>query len=664
MSQTNNLLCDEITRQPAVFPVLVVAWTMLTLSVAFWLSPQADYRAVVVAQINEATSVQYIFAEKSWIHGCEAGASELAASINASCEGCTVTSSCTRRPNESLGQWSASSTNNLATLVFDAGLATFRSSNGTALTLCNSSRRAIEISTSSATCFEGKTLADNKPQLTAMLLLIPTAIISLMVLIIGLTISQRRAMGEAERVTTGHRQATAIVTALADLFAICSAWLIIVLGGNGETTNPDFQNAFSNQVIFATCLMFFWLHFIKDHYRTRVTLYTELSHVTKLMAILALLHTTLVTLTNDVAPATPALFWATCLSTVFSFRYLLRVLLDTNKIWRRPALIIGRGGNAEAARRALVSDFTLGYKTLRLTPTNTSAQDSDICELDNLASDIHRAQAVASKVKIVAALDSLQSTEAQKALTSLLALNRHIDVIPSLRGLPALGADVSQFFGHELIMLSIQNKLAKRPQRIFKRSFDIIVSSLLLILLSPVLAYLAVRIRSDGNAVFFRQDRVGRGGNAFKCIKFRSMFVDAEARLETMLRDNPDLQEEWNRNFKLANDPRVTKIGRTIRKYSLDELPQLFNVLKGEMSLVGPRPLLFNELERYGDAVEVYGLVSPGITGVWQVSGRSDTSFEQRREMDEWYIRNWSLYYDLSCLLRTIGVVLGNKGAY
>ena len=131
-----------------------------------------------------------------------------------------------------------------------------------------------------------------------------------------------------------------------------------------------------------------------------------------------------------------------------------------------------------------------------------------------------------------------------------------------------------------------------------------------------------------------------------------------------MLNDNEQLKEEWQRNFRLSNDPRVTAIGKTIRKYSLDELPQLLNVLRGDMSLVGPRPLLFNEVERYGDAIQVYGLVSPGITGVWQVSGRSDTSFEQRREMDEWYIRNWSIYYDMSCLIKTVGVVMGSKGAY
>ena len=132
-------------------------------------------------------------------------------------------------------------------------------------------------------------------------------------------------------------------------------------------------------------------------------------------------------------------------------------------------------------------------------------------------------------------------------------------------------ADISQFFGHELIMLSIHNKLARRPQRIFKRSFDIVISLMLLFILSPLLTYLILRIKSDGESAFFLQDRVGRNGNAFKCIKFRSMHVDAEAKLSRMLEENPNLNEEWQRNFKLADDPRVTQIGKVIRRYSLDE---------------------------------------------------------------------------------------------
>ena len=163
----------------------------------------------------------------------------------------------------------------------------------------------------------------------------------------------------------------------------------------------------------------------------------------------------------------------------------------------------------------------------------------------------------------------------------MLSLDRQIEIIPSLRGLPALEADVSQFFGHELIMLSVHNKLTRRPQRMFKRSFDIVVSLILLTLLSPLLIYLSLRIKSDGESAFFLQDRVGKQGKAFKCIKFRSMHIDAEAKLTRMLEENPELNEEWQRNFKLADDPRVTPIGKTIRRYSLDELPQLNKCTEG-----------------------------------------------------------------------------------
>ncbi|MCH1553796.1 MAG: sugar transferase, partial [Luminiphilus sp.] len=188
--------------------------------------------------------------------------------------------------------------------------------------------------------------------------------------------------------------------------------------------------------------------------------------------------------------------------------------------------------------------------------------------------------------------------------------------------------------------------------------------SLLIALLSPLLIYLAARIKADGGPAFFFQKRVGLDAKPFRCMKFRSMHIDAEEQLASMLRDNPALSEEWQRNHKLESDPRITSVGKLLRSKSLDELPQLFNVLLGQMSLVGPRPLIFDELPRYGKASDLYRLVRPGMTGVWQVSGRSDTTFEERASMDEWYIRNWSLFYDVTCLIRTINVVLDSDGAY
>lgn len=654
-----ELKSDATERQPLIFRVLAVLALGAGLLFAYFSSPPANYQVEVDAKLTDTTSVYYRFSQKHWEGSCPIAAQTLEDSISEACIGCEITSRCVTGDSRQ-----SASGLQAATLAFGAGVATFVSDSGdAAMSICNVSRTAMLGSDESGNCSIGIDTRQASRSLS-LHLAIPGVALILILTIVGLSIAQRAGMGEIERTTTGHRQASSILTALSDVMAIYLSWLSVALGSGGYLEMSSY-NALGNQVALGGSWLMALLHFYRDHYCSRFTLHTELGHLVGAIFVLGLLHSTLATLAGNVDPITPAIFWATTLLCIPTSRYLLRAFLDDRNLWRRPALIIGRGENAEAARMALLGDFTLGYKTLRLDSSPVLKRDSsDFCELDNLASDVHKAKEVASKVKIVAALDSLQSEEAQKILSSLLELDRKIEVIPSLRGLPALGADVSQFFGHELIMLSIQNKLAKRPQRFFKRTFDLVISSLLLVLLSPLFLYLMIRIRADGGSAFFQQDRVGREGAAFKCYKFRSMYMDAESRLDSLLSENPGLKSEWQRNFKLASDPRVTSIGRTIRKYSLDELPQLINVLRGEMSLVGPRPLLFNELERYGDAIALYELVSPGITGVWQVSGRSDTSFEQRREMDEWYIRNWSLYYDLSCLLRTIGVVTGSRGAY
>ena len=199
-----------------------------------------------------------------------------------------------------------------------------------------------------------------------------------------------------------------------------------------------------------------------------------------------------------------------------------------------------------------------------------------------------------------------------------------------------------------------------------KRSLDIGASIALLLLLSPLMAWVCWKIwREDGGPVFYSHPRVGKGGRDFQFIKFRSMVKDADARLEAWRAAHPDLYRSYeDNNFKLEDDPRVLRVGNWIRATSIDELPQLWNVLRGDMSLVGPRPLLQLQFPVYdAEARVLYEAVLPGITGLWQVSGRSDTSFAQRALMDIWYVRNWSLWVDWVILLKTVHVVLSRRGA-
>jgi lipopolysaccharide/colanic/teichoic acid biosynthesis glycosyltransferase len=200
-------------------------------------------------------------------------------------------------------------------------------------------------------------------------------------------------------------------------------------------------------------------------------------------------------------------------------------------------------------------------------------------------------------------------------------------------------------------------------QRALKVCFDMLVGLILLLFLSPVLIALMLYVRSDGGPALFGQFRVGRNGRLFRCFKIRTMVVDAEDRLREMLDSDPNAAREWTQTHKLTRDPRITRIGTLLRQTSLDELPQLLNVVRGEMSLVGPRPIVMAEAARYADAMDFYCAVRPGITGLWQVSGRSRLSYSERVRLDVQYVTDWSLYQDFLILLRTVPAVLLRRGA-
>ncbi|HET6378700.1 MAG TPA: sugar transferase [Methylocella sp.] len=198
-----------------------------------------------------------------------------------------------------------------------------------------------------------------------------------------------------------------------------------------------------------------------------------------------------------------------------------------------------------------------------------------------------------------------------------------------------------------------------------KRIFDFVTASLLLALASPLfLMVMIILYLTEPGPVFFRHTRVGLDGRRFQCLKFRTMAVNANEILKELLEKDPKARREWESTQKLINDPRITPLGKFLRQSSLDELPQLINVIRGEMSLVGPRPVVPSELSRYGDKVSLYLRARPGITGIWQVSGRNDCGYEKRVEMDAKYVRHWRFSTDIWILLRTVGAVITQRGSY
>ena len=347
------------------------------------------------------------------------------------------------------------------------------------------------------------------------------------------------------------------------------------------------------------------------------------------------------------------LAWGLTLLLVPLARVAARELLHRFGAWQLPALVVGRGRFAQGACDAIAQERHLGLRVVAMvaesSPGAIEAQARALgCRTLVLAPDADSGQPLAALVN------------------SLHPWRFEIFVVPPISGLPVQGMQAQHFLSSDTLMLRLQQNLLSRRSQWLKRAMDIVLACIALVGLAPVFVWVAFSIwREDGGPVLFTHRRVGHGGQEFDFIKFRSMRRDADAMLESWKTTQPALYAEYvASNFKLANDPRVLRTGRWIRRSSIDELPQLWNVLRGDMSLVGPRPLLARELDRYDNAaMDLYAQVKPGITGLWQVSGRSETTFAQRAVLDAWYVRNWSLWLDWVVLLKTFSVVATGRGA-
>ncbi len=248
-------------------------------------------------------------------------------------------------------------------------------------------------------------------------------------------------------------------------------------------------------------------------------------------------------------------------------------------------------------------------------------------------------------------------------------LKRVLGKVQQLYLLPDLAtmdiAEVESYHMGPHPVFSFNQSLRSPFNQVVKRSLDIAISSFGLLFALPLLAVIAVLVKLDSpGPVLYAGKRWGRGGRTFNQYKVRTMIVGAQEALEELLQENPAAQKEWEASHKLREDPRITQLGRFLRSSSLDELPQLFNVLRGDMSLVGPRPKVREEQKKVGVWLENAMIVRPGLTGLWQISGRNDVSYEERVKMDMYYIRNWTIWMDLRILLRTVVVLFKQRGAY
>lgn len=361
-----------------------------------------------------------------------------------------------------------------------------------------------------------------------------------------------------------------------------------------------------------------------------------------------------------------ALLWLASFICLIIVRYLLKRILDERKIFKIPLLIIGAQEEALAFTRSINNDIGMSsYKIVGLISDKTPVKGLGNYPLLGDFKDIEEIIKTTGINNVLIAIPYLEQTKKQEIIHRVQPLVRNICIIPSLSAIPMGGADLETFFDEKFMLIRIRNNLARDINKLIKLIFDLIVGLLICIPVIPIIIACAIWVKLDSKGpIFYNAKRIGKNGKEFTCYKFRSMYTNGDELLTQYLAENPVAKKEWDEFQKLHDfDPRVTKAGKIMRKTSLDELPQLLNVLKGEMSLVGPRPYLPREIGKMGEYYKVIISTVPGITGFWQVNGRSDVTFEGRLKMDNWYIYNWSVWIDMVLLFKTIKAVFFSKGA-
>ncbi|WP_027712677.1 undecaprenyl-phosphate galactose phosphotransferase WbaP [Dickeya chrysanthemi] len=462
---------------------------------------------------------------------------------------------------------------------------------------------------------------------------------------------------------------SSVLLVLSDLASfILPLYLAIGVLSRADLSIPDYQ---AEGVIALHWLLAFccvgWFCIRLQHYSYRKTFLIELKETLRTLIIFAMIEIVVIAFSGRHFPQYLLLTWMFVLILVPVTRAAAKRGLNKLGFWQLDAIIVGSGQNAREAFKAIKNERNLGLRVIGFISSEMEDKQGDTIEgiPVMLYSATWLQRQVNKETRFIVAVESPQS-DIRNAWLREFMINgyRYVSVIPTLRGMPLYSTDMSFIFSHEMMIFRVHQNQVEWSSRVLKRAFDIFGSLAIIILLSPLLAYISYKVRQDGGPALYGHERIGKGGKPFRCLKFRSMVINSKEVLDKLLASDSEARAEWDATFKLKNDPRITRIGYFLRKTSLDELPQLFNVLKGEMSLVGPRPIIAAELERYSDEVDYYLLSKPGMTGLWQVSGRSDVDYATRVYLDAWYVKNWSMWNDVAILFKTVGVVLKRDGAY
>ncbi|MCP4152093.1 MAG: exopolysaccharide biosynthesis polyprenyl glycosylphosphotransferase [bacterium] len=407
-------------------------------------------------------------------------------------------------------------------------------------------------------------------------------------------------------------------------------------------------------------LLFFFIliFFYEKLYTRRYDFFEEFVYISRGLFISVIFIAVFIYLSRTFetfSRAIPILMMLTGMIIVPLLRFIVKKILIFSGFYIKYAVVVGKKEQTDLVLPTLKGLESTGYKIADvLEPEAVLAHKNDITTALNV--DPVRTLILVS--------EGLEKEQLNLLINSCENHVEEIKILSDSSYLKTIGVDTEYI--EELLVMRMANNLLSPVNLFLKRVFDLVISLTSLILFLPVFLLIGLLVKIDSRGpVLFVQERFGKDGKKFKFLKFRSMFVDGDDKLKSFLKQNPDLQKEWEQFKKLkSRDPRVTRVGKFLRRFSLDESPQIYNVFKGDMSIVGPRPYLIREKEEIQQSAAIIFRVPSGLTGLWQIKGRSELSFDARLKLDEFYVRNWSFFLDIIIILKTFGAVLKGKGAY
>ena len=420
-------------------------------------------------------------------------------------------------------------------------------------------------------------------------------------------------------------------------------------------------------------LIFFTFFAYERLYEKRLPFWDETKEFVKAISVSVVTVLAIITLgklDGTISRMTVVFLWGFGLLFFPILRLAGKKILYRSGLWKDNVIIIGAGSAAIATARGIMGDTHLGYHILGFLDDSLAGSDIGIDGTSyRIFGKIKHFRKFVRHMNVSTVIIAIPSLSVEKLSTLTNEIQKHtksVLLVPDIKGVALTNTELHHLFMEQLFLLKINNNLRSPLNRAIKRLFEIALSVLLLPFLLPSIVMIAIFIKMDSRGpVFYIENRFGKNRGVFKCIKFRTMFLDNGRLLDTYLTAHPDAAREWETFKKLKRyDPRITRVGKVLRKLSLDELPQFFNVLKGEMSLVGPRPYLPREEKDMKCHIDTIQLTPPGITGLWQVSGRNKLSFDDRLRLEAWYVLNWSVWLDIVILFRTFRAVFEKNGAF